>query len=278
MDRLALIAAVEPDVPSQLARLLNWITVVGLFASIASLILAVVAIVLAILFYRMSTVQAANIQDAANQISEGVKVLKELFGSLHTETFALLRENITDIRQRALSIGVSDPSAMDAAIEAKSEEKAAAIRERLSAEITQMVQAASEQRPTTDMTQSITAQADAIISRAIAEAREADRAARTEGLRLQLIESVFGVSNNSRVEDFVLHAMVLGLSQPHAMDILARLIEQGIVEAHGDIDTGNQSYAFFHRAPGSIRKCYCDRITLPDGSECRNHQMLEKSS
>lgn len=72
--------------------------VISFIASIASLILAVGAIWLSIVFFRMSNDAAKDTTAAAKEIQSSVERLENLFDKLYTDTFSMMRETVTDMR------------------------------------------------------------------------------------------------------------------------------------------------------------------------------------
>lgn len=79
------------------------ITLISLLSSIASLILSVFAIWLAFMFFRMSSTLNEKSADAAKQVSAGVEKLEKLFDNLYNDTFAIMRDTVTDMRKHMWS-------------------------------------------------------------------------------------------------------------------------------------------------------------------------------
>lgn len=75
------------------------VTVVGFIATIASLILAVGAIWLSIVFYKMSDAASKETTTAAKDIKASVERLENLFDKLYSDTFAMMKDTVTDMRQ-----------------------------------------------------------------------------------------------------------------------------------------------------------------------------------
>lgn len=74
------------------------ITVIGLIASIASLVLAVVAIWLAVVFYRLSRDESEASAQNAQEISTSISRLEKVFDSLYSDTFSIMKDTVTDMR------------------------------------------------------------------------------------------------------------------------------------------------------------------------------------
>jgi len=79
------------------------IEIISLVASVASLILATVAIWLSITFYKMSSQASRATEDAAKGISASVERLENIFEKLYSDTFSVMRETVTDMRKHILA-------------------------------------------------------------------------------------------------------------------------------------------------------------------------------
>lgn len=72
---------------------------VSLISSIASGVLAVVALALAIVFFILSKKDAERSEQNAQQIASSVRQLEKLFDTLYSDTFSMMRETYTDMRR-----------------------------------------------------------------------------------------------------------------------------------------------------------------------------------
>lgn len=75
------------------------IDLISLVASIASLILAVGAIWLSIVFYKMSSQASHETKDAAKGIDASVQRLEKLFDKLYSDTFSIMKDTVSDMRK-----------------------------------------------------------------------------------------------------------------------------------------------------------------------------------
>lgn len=75
------------------------VTVVGFIATIASLILAVGAIWLSIIFFKMSDAASKETTTAAKDIKASVERLENLFDKLYSDTFSMMKDTVSDMRQ-----------------------------------------------------------------------------------------------------------------------------------------------------------------------------------
>lgn len=75
------------------------VTIVGFIATIASLVLAIGAIWLSIIFFKMSDVASKETTAAAKDIQASVERLENIFDKLYSDTFSMMRDTVTDMRQ-----------------------------------------------------------------------------------------------------------------------------------------------------------------------------------
>ena len=79
---------------------MNNFNVLSAIVSITSIILAIVAIFLSILFYCWSKKSNDEIQKATNSLEQTTKNIEELFDKLYTDTFSLMKSNIIAMQNR----------------------------------------------------------------------------------------------------------------------------------------------------------------------------------
>ncbi len=78
---------------------MSGVELVGFVASIASLILAVGAIWLSIVFFKMSNEASNATTEAAKGIDASVKRLENLFDKLYSDTFSMMKDTVSDMRK-----------------------------------------------------------------------------------------------------------------------------------------------------------------------------------
>lgn len=83
----------------------NVLEIVSLVSSIVSVILAVFAIWLSLVLYRWSSQAEKEAQRAASGIMSAVHRLETLFDKLHSETFGMMKDMVTDMRNRIFPPG-----------------------------------------------------------------------------------------------------------------------------------------------------------------------------
>jgi len=70
----------------------------NLFSAAMSTVLAVVALWLSVVFYRMSSEQAARSTKNADEMAGSIKRLEVLFDRLYSDTFSMVRDTVGDMR------------------------------------------------------------------------------------------------------------------------------------------------------------------------------------
>lgn len=81
------------------AGMMTVMDLVSLVASIASLIVAVGAIWLSIVFYKMSSNASNATNEAAKGIDASVQRLEKLFDKLYSDTFSMMKDTVSDMRK-----------------------------------------------------------------------------------------------------------------------------------------------------------------------------------
>ena len=77
---------------------MSTVDTISFASSIASLILSVLAIILSIVFYKMSSDESKSTIKAAQDIEANVKKLEQLFDRLYSDTFSMMKDTVTDMR------------------------------------------------------------------------------------------------------------------------------------------------------------------------------------
>src|SRR5579875_3882102 len=72
--------------------------VINLFSAAISIVLAIVALALSIFFFVQSKKAADQASKSADEISASVRRLEKIFDSLYSDTFAIMRDTVTDMR------------------------------------------------------------------------------------------------------------------------------------------------------------------------------------
>ena len=78
---------------------LNIIEVISLTASIASLVLAIVAIWLSLVFFKLSGATSEKANEASRSVMSSVEKLEKIFDKLYSDTFSIMKDTVSDMRK-----------------------------------------------------------------------------------------------------------------------------------------------------------------------------------
>ncbi|MGH9421135.1 MAG: hypothetical protein ACRD3J_14255 [Thermoanaerobaculia bacterium] len=206
---------------------LDSVGMVSFSASLASLVLAIIAIWLSIVFYRMSTVSAEQTKDAAKGIAANVERLEKLFDRLYSDTFAMVKDTVTDMRRHVWP--EEKRLIPETQIEERANEKVAQLRGEVTAEIKKILdrQAGTDQR-----VKSLAGELSGVVERAITESRRVDAEAREETLRdqvLKLLTTATAATVEIRADKFV-ESIATPLEPLAVIEELERMQRDGLVE------------------------------------------------
>lgn len=91
---------VQDDITKQVIEVsLNGLEVFSIIASVFSIVLGIVAIWLSVLFYKMSDKSSKEIEKSSTAIDANVKRLDVLFDKMYSDTFGMVKETVSDMRQ-----------------------------------------------------------------------------------------------------------------------------------------------------------------------------------
>jgi hypothetical protein len=99
---------------------ISGLDLLNLFSAATSIVLAIVALALAIFFFVQSKNAADQASKSADGIASTVARLEALFSTLYADTFSMMRDTVTDMRQHIWKLPPEDPNDdKDRAIEAE---------------------------------------------------------------------------------------------------------------------------------------------------------------
>jgi uncharacterized membrane-anchored protein YhcB (DUF1043 family) len=77
----------------------DWLNMISIIASIVSVIIGGLAIWLAVKFYEMSSKNSEKLEKSSTDISSATSRLETLFDKLYADTFSMVKDTMTDMRQ-----------------------------------------------------------------------------------------------------------------------------------------------------------------------------------
>lgn len=172
------------------ADLLN---AVSLVSSVASLMLAVIAIWLSFMFYRMSNQSSDAMNKASTDIHEGVIKIQELFDRLYKDTFAMMRDTVSNMQKHIWPDKMSDVTAAEEVMQEKTEKRIAELKEQMNAELMALL---AKQKNIGGGTESLTREFMPILNKAINESNKVTVQTREETIREAIMTVLIDLANN----------------------------------------------------------------------------------
>jgi hypothetical protein len=167
---------------------------ISFLASISSLIVEIGAIALSMVFFQWSNKAVNATTDAANDIGASVARLEKLFDHLYSDTFAMMRETVSELQKHAWDTQGSLPEGTTAAAvaaaeeaETKADEKISEIRGNVDAQLSDILARQEHQRM--DM-QRLRHEMKSLVDQAISDSRQVDLEAREQTTREYLLRLI----------------------------------------------------------------------------------------
>lgn len=86
----------------------DWLNTISIISSIVSVIIGGFAIWLAVKFYEMSTKNSEKLEKSSTDISSATSRLETLFDKLYSDTFSMVKDTMTDMRQHVWRLNDED--------------------------------------------------------------------------------------------------------------------------------------------------------------------------
>ncbi|MCC1495882.1 hypothetical protein [Alcanivorax sp. 1008] len=134
--------------------------ITGLVASIVSLIIGGFAIWLSVTFYRMSNKTSQELEKASSNINSTVDRLEVLFDKLYSDTFSMMKDTVTDMRNHVWRTTDEDTSLEKSELENSFD----ALKKELNARIENLI---ADQGSTSDRLEGFAEQVESLISETI---------------------------------------------------------------------------------------------------------------
>lgn len=163
------------------------VDVMGMTASIASLVLAVIAIWLSVVFFRMSSQLSESTKEAAKGIGASVERLEKLFDKLYSDTFSMMRDTVTDMRKHIWPDEPSESDKLAEEAERRADEKVNHLKESIDSDLGIILK---RQRVQDVQMTELRDEMQSLIERAIASSRQLENEAREETLREHIMRAI----------------------------------------------------------------------------------------
>ena len=172
---------------------LTGIELVAFIASIASLILAVGAIWLSIVFFRMSNEASKATTEAAKGIDASVQRLEKLFDKLYSDTFSMMKETVSDMRKHIWNVDDESVSSEDERnkileeADRKADEKVSEIKSALDKQLNEIL---NRQKIADGKVSGIGKELENLLENAIQTSRMVESEAREETIRNHILSEI----------------------------------------------------------------------------------------
>jgi hypothetical protein len=163
---------------------LSNVELLSLGASIASLVLAIVAICLSYMFYKLSSETSEKAKESSMSVMYSVKELEKIYGLLRTESFSLVRETVNYAWSR-------EPNKIESERAAKTEERINDLKNDFTKQIATLF---TEQ----DSTGNKINELNSAISSLLTEAKNIESKVKEETIRDYIIKSIKEIRKRNR--------------------------------------------------------------------------------
>lgn len=209
--------------------------VISLIATVASLILAIGAIWLSVVFYKMSVAASNSTTEAAKGIASSVERLEKLFDKLYSDTFSMMRDTVSDMRKHMWPEDDADGEKAIELAEQKADEKFSELRRSMEGQLASILQ---RQKITEDKFLNVQNEMRGLLDRAINRSRQAETEARDEALREFVLRAIRVVSQTHTVvhiDDIVENLREKGISPTRILRELRRMRNEELVHFNSDV-------------------------------------------
>jgi hypothetical protein len=153
---------------------------ISFIATIASLIVAIGAIWLSVVFYKMSVAASTATTEAAKGIASSVERLEKLFDKLYSDTFSMMRDTVSDMRKHMWPTEDSEGEKAAEVAEQKADEKFDQLRKAMEVQLSEVLH---QQRLSEDKFAALQHEMINLIENAMTRSRQAESEAREEAIR-----------------------------------------------------------------------------------------------
>lgn len=229
--------------------------IIGIVAGVVSIVLAAFAIWQSSVFFRWSNTAQREAENAAKGVDASVKKLEDVFNRLYSDTFGIMRDTVSDMREHMWPAGsVGDDKTRDAGLEEIDKRTAENIEELRKEVHEQVGQVVSRVGATNEQVADLEGQLGTVVDQAL----EASRQAQAEAVRQTLTEAIRGeiaLAKRKRKRSIEGDELVAALRDRFDFDeilsALGALRNQGVLDFEGSVyDLGPATVITF---PGTRR-------------------------
>jgi hypothetical protein len=203
---------------------------ITLTASIASLVLAVLAIWLSVVFYKLTSKLSGDASEAAKDIGSSVDRLEKLFDKLYADTFSMMRDTVSDMRKHIWPDQTSEAARPDVEAAKRADERIAQLKQAFSQELGTVLQ---KQRITDERLSAVRGEMSQLLDRAISSSRRVDVEALEEALRSAIVSSLHNRHGDPRplTADALLGKLESDFPSDRIIEEVSKMLKEGIILA-----------------------------------------------
>lgn len=208
----------------------------SLAASIASLVLAIVAILLSLAFFRMSSDLSQRTTEAAKDIAGSVHKLEDLFNRLYADTFGMMRDTVTETMKHAWTDPRKGMDDLSQEVQDAARKNMDALKTQVQEDLTLVLQ---RQQVTEEKVSALSRDLGAIVQNAIDRSASLQERAFDETLRKRIIETMHRLPANADgsvlASSLVQSLAADGRMATFVIDELNRMQRDNLVTSSGDL-------------------------------------------
>lgn len=209
------------------------INIISVVASLVSLVIGGFAVWLSVTFYRLSNKVSEETKEAAKGISASVDRLETLFDRLYSDTFSMMRETVTDMRNHVWGDKEKDSDIAEL-IEENSKQKIKEIKEEVTAEFANLMSQIGEKE---DRIQIMQSEMQKLLDKAIKQTRKVEEEAQEEYSLADVLNSILAFVAEREyltLGSIRLHPKFRGVYPFSALrEAVSFLVKEGLLEAQG---------------------------------------------
>jgi hypothetical protein len=203
--------------------------VISFIASVASLILAIGAIWLSVVFYKMSVSASNSTTEAAKDIASSVERLEKLFDKLYSDTFSMMRDTVSDMRKHMWPDDSPESDKAIEAVEKRADEKLVELKKEMDNQVATVLQ---RQRIADDKFTGLRHEMAHLLDNAIVQSRQAETEAREETAREYVLRElrILRRRKSTVTAEELVNRLVATVPTSRVVAELTRMKSEGIVE------------------------------------------------
>ncbi|TKJ39881.1 hypothetical protein CEE36_10140 [candidate division TA06 bacterium B3_TA06] len=162
--------------------------IAALVASLVSIGIAVTAIWLSIKFYELSSKASKGIEKATKDIEHSVSKLEQIFNTLYSDTFAMMKDTVTEMRKHAWPSQLDSETSLDKkAVDEAIDRKISSIKKEVDGKVLTILK---NQNLTESKIKRISTDLDSLLEKTLSTVRKVEYESKAEQLRIYILREL----------------------------------------------------------------------------------------